>query len=247
MTRLIHFMLILWLVLSGCGLNQAARNMALYHYRMGQSFYAENNFTEALVEFTEAEKLTPRDPALLNDLGLSYFRKGRYALAEEKYLQAIALKPVFSEARNNLGVNYLEMQRWDDAIVQFRLVLDDIFYPGEEVASVNLALACLGRGDYSRALTLLHAAVGKNPADPRIRLDLGRVYFAMGETGMAVRQYHKALELNGSYAAAFYNLALAQLKLKDLAQARTAFKEVIRLVPEAKIGRLARENLDLIK
>ena len=245
MTRLILLLLPLWLVLSGCALNQATLNMALYHYRMGQSFYAENNFTEALVEFSAAEKLTPGDPALLNDLGLSYFRKGRYDLAEKKYLQAIALKPVYSEARNNLGVNYLEMQRWDDAIAQFRLVLNDIFFQGEEVANINLALAYLGRSDYPRALSLLRTAVGKNQADPRIRLHLGRVYFAMGETEMAIRQYHKALELNRSYAAAFYNLALAELKLNDSDLARIAFKEVIRLAPDAEIGRLSRENLDL--
>ena len=245
MTRLILIWLPLWLVLSGCALNQTSRNLALYHYRMGQSFYAENNFTEALMEFSEAEKLTPGDPALLNDLGLSYFRKGRYDLAEGKYLQAIALKPVYSEARNNLGVNCLEMQRWDDAIAQFRLVLDDIFYQGEEGADINLALAYLGRGDYPRALSLLHLAAGKRPADPRIRLHLGRVYFAMGETKKAIMLYHKALELNGSYAAAFYNLALAELKLNDSDLARIAFKEVIRLAPDAEIGRLSRENLDL--
>ncbi|HEY5512526.1 MAG TPA: tetratricopeptide repeat protein [Geomonas sp.] len=248
MARLVLLMLTLPLLLaSGCALNQAEKNSSLYHYQMGQSFYAEHNFTGALVEYTEAEKLTPKDPALLNDLGLAYFRKGHYDLAEQKYLKAIGLKPAFSEARNNLGVNYLEMKRWEDAIRQFKLVQDDIFYRGQEGVVINQGLAYFGKGDYPQALGLLRAAVGRNPADPRIRLHLGRVYFAEEKTELAVGEFRKALELNGSYANAHYNLALAQVKLKNVAGARSAFQEVIRIAPDSEIGQLSREYLDLLK
>ena len=247
MARYIVFAIVMSLLASGCALNQAAKNKSLYHYQMGQSFYAENNFTGALVEFSEAEKLTPKDPSLLNDLALTYFRKGRYDLAEVKYLRAIDLKPDYSEARNNLGVNYLEMKRWDDAIVQLKLVQDDIFYQGQDSAAINLGLAYLGKGDNQQALVLLRAAVGKNPSDPRTRLHLGRVYFALDKTELAIGEYRKALELNGSYASAHYNLGLAQLKLKDSAAARRAFREVIRIAPDSEIGQLSREYLDLLK
>jgi type IV pilus assembly protein PilF len=247
MPRSIAFSMIMLLFASGCALNQAEKNKSLYHYQMGQSFYAENNFTGALVEFSEAEKLTPKNPSLLNDLGLAYFRKGRYDLAEAKYLKAIELKPDFSEARNNLGVDYLELKRWDDAISQFKTVQDDIFYQGQESAAINLGLAYLGKGDNQQALALLRAAVGKNPSDPRTRLHLGRVYFALEKTELAVGEYRKALELNGSYAAAHFNLALAQVKLKDSAAAKRAFKEVIRIAPDSEIGQLSREYLDLLK
>jgi len=247
MTRLIAFMLAVSLLASGCALNQAAKNKSLYHYQMGQSFYAESNFTAALVEFSEAEKLTPNDPSLLNDLGLSYFRKGHFDLAELKYLKAIKIKPDFSEARNNLGVNYLEMKRWDDAISQFKKVQDDIFYQGQDATAINLGLAYLGKGDNQEALVLMRAAVGKNPSDPRTRLHLGRVYFALGKTELAIGEYRKALALNGSYAAAHFNLGLAEVKLKDSAAARLAFKEVIRIAPDSEIGQLSREYLDLLK
>ena len=247
MPRLITFMLAVSLLASGCALNQAAKNKSLYHYQMGQSYYAEGNYTGALVEFSEAEKLTPKDPALLNDLGLAYFRKGHYDLAEAKYLKAIEVKPDYSEARNNLGVNYLEMKRWDDAISQFKIVQDDIFYQGQESTAMNLGLAYLGKGENQQALALLRAAVGRNPTDPRARLHLGRIYFAMDKTELAIAEYRKALELNGSYAHAYFNLALAQVKLKDSAAAKRAFREVIRIAPDSEIGQLSREYLDLLK
>ena len=248
MHRPIPFMLALILLFaSGCALSKAEQNRAVYHYQMGQSFYAENNFTGALQEFSEVEKLTPRDPALLNDLGLTYFRKGRYDLAEAKYLMALKLRPGYSEARNNLGVNYLEMKRWDDAIAQFQLVQEDIFYQGQESAVINLGLAYLGKGDNPQALAVLRGAMGRNPSDPRIRIHLGRVYFAMDRTELAVAEYRKALELNGSYANAYYYLGLAQVKLQDAQAARSAFKEVLRIAPDSEIGQLSREYLDLLK
>lgn len=247
MPRLRVSLLAVVLLATGCSMNQASKNKSLYHYQMGQSFYAENNFTAALIEYSEAEKLTPKNPALLNDLGLAYFRKGRYDLAEAKYLRALELKPEYSEARNNLGVNYLEMKRWDDAIAQFKRIQDDIFYQGQDNAATNLGLAYLGKGEHEQALALLRNAVSKNPADPRSRVYLGRVYFALDKPDLAVGEYRKALQLNGSYASAHYYLALAQVKLKDGAAAKRAFKEVIRIAPDSEIGQLSREYLDLLK
>ena len=248
MPRQIPFALVLVLLLaSGCALSKAEKNRSVYHYQMGQSFYAESNFTGALQEFTEAEKLTPEDPVLLNDLGLTYFRKGHFDLAEQKYRKALDLRPGYSEARNNLGVNYLEMKRWQEAIDQFKLVQEDIFYQGQESAVINLGLGYLGKGEYQQALTVLRGAVSRNGGDPRTRLHLGRVYHALDRPELAVEQYRKSLELNGSYANAYYHLALAQVKLKDATAARTAFKEVVRIAPDSEIGQLSREYLDLLK
>ena len=235
------------LLASGCALSQGDRNLAVYHFQMGQSFYAENNFTGALKELTSAEKLTPKDPELLNLLGLAYFRKGHYDLAEEKFLKAVDLKKNFSDARNNLGVNYLEMKRWDDAINQFKMVQDDIFYQGQDNAAINLGLAYLGKGDYPQALEVLRGQIAKNGNDPRTRLNLGRVYFAMDKTELAVEEYQKALQIAPTYASARYHMGLAQMKLKNADAARSAFQEVVRLAPDSEIGQLSREYLDLLK
>lgn len=248
MSRPIPIMLAVMLLLaSGCALNQKEKNRFTYHYQMGQSFYAENNFTGALVEFSEAEKLMPKDPELLNQLGLSYFRKGRFDLAEGKYLKALGYRPGFSDARNNLGVNYLEMKRWDEAIAQFRVVQDDIFYQGQDNVVINLGLAFFGKGDNQQALAVLRGAVGKNGSDPRLRLHLGRVYFSLDKTEMAIEEYRKALQLNSSYASAYYHLGLAEVKLKDTEAARGAFREVVRIAPDTEMGQLSREYLDLLK
>lgn len=232
---------------AACALSEAEKKQASYHYQMGLSHLGEGNATAALVEFTKAEEINPDDPELENYLGMAYFRKSKFDLAEQRYLRALALKPNYSEARNNLGVNYLEMKRWDDAIHQITLVTEDIFYQNQDSAQINLGLAYLGKGDYPKALSVLRSVVSTYPRDPRGRLNLGRVYFAIDKVDLAIEEFRKAVELNKEYANAYYNLGLAYLKAKDNRGAAAAFREVLRIAPDSEIGQLSREYLDLLK
>ncbi|HEY6838753.1 MAG TPA: tetratricopeptide repeat protein [Geobacteraceae bacterium] len=233
--------------LSAACTTSAARAKASYHYQMGLSYLGENNITGALVELTEAEKITPDDPDLLNKLALAYYFKKKYELAEQRYLRALKIKPEFSEARNNLGVNYLQMGRWDSAIQQFKLAIDDIFFRDQEQANINLALAYLGKGDHSSALAVIRGVVTANPRNVLGHLHFGRIYFAMDKPELAIDEYRKALDLNKNFAMAHYQLALAYLKIKERTLAKNSFKEVMRLVPDSEIGQLSREYLDTLK
>jgi tetratricopeptide (TPR) repeat protein len=203
--------------------------------------------TAALTELTEAEKYFDDNAVLLNYLGMAYYNKKKFEIAEQKYLKALLLKPTYSEARNSLGVDYLEMRRWDDAIHQFKMVTDDIFYPNQAAANINLGLAYFGKGDYPKALSQLRSVVANYPMDPRGRLNLGRVYFALDKLDLAIDEYKKALESNPNYANAYYDLGLAYLKKNESHAAMSAFQEVLRIAPYSEIGQLSKEYLDTLK
>lgn len=235
------------LLQAGCALDESARKQSAYHYQMGLSYLGEKDPTRALREFTEAEKITPDDPALLNSLGQTYYYKKRFDLAEQKYLRAIELKPDYSEARNNLGVNYLEMQRWDDAASQFKLAIADLLFLNQEDAKINLGLAYLGKGDYAQAHSILSQSVVQNPRNPFLRVLLGRTYFAMDKIDLAIQEFKKAVELNRDYQSGHYYLALAYLKSKDYVAAADAFREAIKIAPDSEKGRLSREYLESMK
>jgi Tfp pilus assembly protein PilF len=240
----------LLLVLMGCtacAMSEGTRKKASYHFQMGESYLREQNITAALVEFTEAEKFVPDDPELLNFLGIVYFRKGKYDIAEKKYLRALELKPSFSEARNHLAVNYMEMQRWDDAILHLKTVTDDLFYQGQEAAAINLGLAYLGKGEGETALGVIRSAVTNYPRNPQVRVTLGRIYFSLNKIDLAVDEFRRAVELSKRYINAHYYLGLVLMKATDNDAARESFKEVVRLAPDSSIGRQAREHLDILK
>lgn len=243
--------LLLLLTVSGCvsgrGQGNTKPDPASYHYQMGLSYLGERNYSSALFDLTEAEKLDPDNPDILYNLGLAFIGKKRPDLAEAKLLKAILLKPGFSVARNDLGVAYLDLKRWDSAIQQFKIVKDDLFYGSSENAAINLGLAYLGKGDYPKALEELQAVAAQNPRNPVVRLSLGRVWFAMDKNEHSIAEYSKALEIYHDYGAAHYYLGQAQLKLNRIDAARASFNEAVRLIPDSELGRAALGYLDLIK
>lgn len=243
--------LLLLLTVSGCasgrGQNTPASKPASYHYQMGLSYLGERNYSSALFDLTEAERLDPENPEILYSLGLAFVGKKRPDLAEAKFLKAIELKPAFSAARNDLGVAYLSLKRWDGAIQQFKIVKDDLFYGSNEDAAINLGLAYLGKGDYPKALAELQAVATLNPGNPVARLSLGRVWFAMDKSDKAIAEYARALEIYREYGAAHYYMGQAQLRQNRREAARASFKEAVRLIPESELGRAALGYLELIK
>ncbi|MFZ4854940.1 MAG: tetratricopeptide repeat protein [Desulfuromonadaceae bacterium] len=243
--------LLLCLVASGCvsgrGKGDPKPDPASYHYQMGLSYLGERNYSSALFDLTEAEKLDPQNPDILYNLGLAYVGKKRPDLAEAKFLKAILLKPGFSAARNDLGVAYLDLKRWDSAVQQFKIVKDDLFYDNNENAGINLGLAYLGKGDYTKAREELQAVASINPRNPVARLSLGRVWFALDKSEQAIIEYNKALSIYHDYGAAYYYLGQAQLKLNRIDDARASFKESVRLIPDSELGRAALNYLELIK
>lgn len=242
---------LMFMIISGCvsGRRQddPRPNPAAYHYQMGLSYLGERNYSSALFDLTEAEKLDPENPDVLYSLGMAFIGKKRPDLAEAKLLKAILLKPAFSVARNDLGVAYLDLKRWDSAIQQFKIVKDDLFYDNSENAAINLGLAYLGKGDYPKALEELQTVAVQSPRNPVVRLSLGRVWFAMDKTEQAMVEYSKALEIYRDYGAAHYYLGLAQLKLNKIDAARASFKEAVRFIPDSDLGRAALGYLDIIK
>ncbi len=249
---LIHIIFLLAVALmsacvSGRGGQNEISNPASYHYQMGLSFISERNYTGALKELTEAEKLEPDNPDVLYYLGYAYIGKKRPDLAEPRLQKAIMLKPNNSTTRNLLGVVCLELKRWDNAIQQFRIAKDDLFYANNDDAAINLALAYLGKGVYLKALEELNAVLRNNPRKIQARVALGRVYFAMDRPEQAVVEYNKALEVFKDYGDAHYYLGLAYLKLQRIADARAAFHEVIRIKPDSELGRSSVGYLELLK
>lgn len=235
------------LLFQGCALSAEKQRAATYHLQMGMSKLGERNPSGALAELTEAARIKPDDPEILFYLARAYHEKRTFLLAEQTYLRLLELKPDHSSARNDLGVTYLEMQRWDDAIRQFKIIAEDIFYQSQNEARLNLGLAYFGKADYERALGEFRALISSSPRDPRPRHNLGRVFMAMGKPDLAVEEFDRAIEIYPTYSPSHYHLGLALLRQGNNVRAREAFREVVRLVPDSELGHLAKEQLHLLK
>ncbi len=232
---------------TGCAATSSSGRPAAYHYQMGVSYLEERNYTAALVDLTEAEKMEPDNAELQYNLGRALTGKQRLDLAEHKFLRALALRPNYSDARNDLGVLYLETGRWDNAIQQFKAVKDDLFYPRHNNARINLALSYMGKGDLAAALDELSSVRALDPGNPIISVTIGRVLFAQGKTEEAVHEYRRAIVVAPHYANAHFYLGLALMKQSKLSAARDAFKEVVKIAPDSGNGRTALGYIDLLR
>ena len=91
------------------------QGLFLIHYNKGRELFEARRFEEAERQLEEAYLLRPRDPRVLNLLGLVYYRGDKLGKAEEVYRKLIAESPEAHTLHYNLGLVCFKLGRLDDA------------------------------------------------------------------------------------------------------------------------------------
>ena len=100
------------------------QGLFLTHYNKGRELFEARQFEEAERQLEEAYLLRPRDPRVLNLLGLVYFRGEKLAKAEEVYRKLIAESPEAHTLHYNLGIICFKLGRLEDAESLFLKALE---------------------------------------------------------------------------------------------------------------------------
>lgn len=100
------------------------QGLFLAHFNKGKDHYDAKRFAEAELELEEAYLLRPRDPKVLNLLGLVYFKQEKLEKAEEVYRKLAAESPEAHTLFYNLGLIYFKLQRLEEAESAFNKALD---------------------------------------------------------------------------------------------------------------------------
>ncbi len=231
---------------SACAPNRDAVQQSETHYTLGVSYLREPNVTAALREFLKAADYDPRNPKIQEALAQAYLIKRAYPEAERHFLEAIRLSEGDPTYVNNLGALYLNMQRWDDAVAQFRRAADDLLFAQPEVALTGAGFALYQKGDYLEAIQAFQRALENNRRYAPAKLHLGETYQALGKPELARQAFEDAVALDPAYARAYFELGLAYMKSNQRDKARAAFEKVISLKADSEIGRLAQSYLELL-
>ncbi|HWN08491.1 MAG TPA: tetratricopeptide repeat protein [Pyrinomonadaceae bacterium] len=106
-----------------------------------------------------------------------------------------------------------------------------------EKASNGEKLLILGNeaganGNAAKQKELLDQLVAAYPNDERAHFNLGGYYFGQQDMPKAIEQYKKATELDPTYSTAFNILGYAYRQNTDYANAESAFKKYIDLIPK---------------
>jgi uncharacterized protein (AIM24 family) len=100
------------------------QGLFLAHYNKGKELFEARRLEEAERQLEEAYLLRPRDPRVLNLLGLVYFRGEKLDKAEEVYRKLVAESPDAQTLHYNLGLICFKLGRLHDAESSFLKALE---------------------------------------------------------------------------------------------------------------------------
>jgi len=117
------------------------------HLDIGVGYMDSGRSALALREFMNAEALDPKNPKIQYALSDAYLARGKQAEAEQHLQRALELYPGYHDARVSLTGVYMIQKRYEEAIEQCNILLDDPTFPAPYGALANRGLAehALGR------------------------------------------------------------------------------------------------------
>jgi arylsulfatase A-like enzyme/Flp pilus assembly protein TadD len=148
-------------------------------------------YDKVLSSFEKANiREAEQDPAIWNNLGIAYAKKGNFKEAIKAYEMGLSLDEKLPELNNNLGNAYL-----------------------------SVALESKKTFHFSRSLEYYKKAIELDPKYPAPYHGLGRAYKHDGNLEGAIYCWEKALEANPNFSPALFALAQAYLNTGDKVKA----------------------------
>lgn len=237
------------LVFSGCGTMQKNREEADFHLRIGTSHLIRGNYPQALSELLTAENLDPKNAMIQNNLGLVYFFNDRFETALKHFDRALKTSPEFNEARNNRARTLIELTRYDLAIKDLKIVLNDLTYADPSKAWVNLGLAYFRSGDFTNAKEKFAQAMKIDRNNCLAHTLFGRSQLELSQFSEAAQSLDRAIIICKPvrYDEPYYFSGLSYYKLGKTSSAIARMEEVIHLYPEGRYASKAESLLKLMK
>ncbi len=228
----------------------AVRDVGIDHLASGRTAMSIRKLQQALA-------MNPEDPETMLWLGEAYRRKGMLDRAEESLLQAIELSSKDRSGRThqetilNLSALYIQMKRYDDAIAQSEILIQDPTFGSPWRALTNRGWAQFQLGDYDDAQQSYDEALDFFPTYWPARLNLGILEQKRRNYVESIRQYEMALETNrlGADAIAEVNYRLAEVyvALGRRQRAIEHFSVAVEQSPYGEWGAQSKSYLELLR
>jgi tetratricopeptide (TPR) repeat protein len=181
----------------------------------------DESLEQARLLLTEAGGDVSHTVIAYNALALTYYKMGKFELAESALHKASDLDPKSAFVWNNLGLVAFERGHDQEAFLDFQKASE--LDPKYVQARLNKAVVYLDCGDYKKARADLEKAVEIDPNDAESQVALGVASRGDGKFDQARKAYERALDIEPDYPPALYDLGVLYMdfdkvpaKAKDL-------------------------------
>jgi cytochrome c-type biogenesis protein CcmH/NrfG len=130
---------------------------------------------------------------------------------------------------NNLGVAYMNQQKGEDALAQFKLAI--AADPSLAVPHMNAGIVLLTLQHLPEAKAELDRAAKIDPSNPRVWYNLGLLERAQSNCEASIAAFEQVIKIDPTSADAYYFLGSCYLERQNFAKAADEYREAIRIDP----------------
>ena len=120
-----------------------------YYAAQGARSLIARDFNQAISYYQKALELSPRDAAILKNLGDGYYLSGQYRQAAEAYQKTLEINPHNADALRNLGKAYARQKNYTRALEYYGKALS--IAPGDPAVRLGVADVYLGLKQVDKA------------------------------------------------------------------------------------------------
>jgi protein O-GlcNAc transferase len=217
--------------LAPCGkLHQAMSPQSADHLKQAREHHIAGRLPEAEALYQQILRQCPDHAEALHGLGMLEYQSGRPEISAQLIRRAVAADPHQASYHANLAVALAALQKYPEAIAEFRQAL--ILKPDYPLAQHQLANVLRAGAQLDEAIEAYRAALQSDPDHPEARYNLGAALRLRARPAEAVVEFRKAIALRPDFAAAYNNLGIALLEIGQIDAAAQEFRRAISLDPE---------------
>ncbi|MEX2601900.1 MAG: tetratricopeptide repeat protein [Balneolaceae bacterium] len=229
---------------------------------LGESFYANEEYTRALQTFQIAAELTNIDPALQRQARFQrawiLYHNQVYEEAQQEFEQVWQSSPgsaLGGEALFWSADSYYQTRNYGQAATRFARFTQN--FPDHEMtgaATYALGWSYFMMGDYENAAAELNEFrlnyeppdIALFPYETDTQLRIGDSYFALGRYQEALEYYNMTIGADPGGDYAMYQVANSYYRMNRNFEAVTEFRRVLRIYPFSTLREQAQYNIAYI-
>ncbi len=210
---------------------------------LGDNYFKEGKFDEAITEYKKALEIKPRDD-ILNKLGQAHQQKRLAGKPEEQpaKIDTFTSKKTLDEMPGlereqdlsiedlyDRGISYYDKGMIDKAIEEFKEVLE--LDPDDIETHYHLGNAYADKEMFDEAISIYKKVIEKNPEFIDAYLSLSTLYLDMDMVDEAISLCNQAISANPDDSFLCFHLGEAYVRNEQYEEAITAFNKAISINP----------------
>ena len=186
------------LAIMACGTSPWNQEQADSRVSVGAAYLGSGRSNDALKEFLEAEKLSPRDPKVHYFMGISYLEKGlkENAIDEFKNALANALYETPDKAIFNMGTAYHGKGDYEKALKMYDEAKNKQPHTiPAPVIDLNVGRTYYDQGNLEKAVAYFKASLKTAPSLLESRYWLGQCYIKQRDPEKAKAEFKAIIDI----------------------------------------------------